>query len=163
MGVTVRQRDLLVSLAVVGLGLFFLSQTYLIENIGNDPVGPEFVPTVLSWLLIGLGLLSAVARIIMKEPDDATRLTVPLPALLWMGAITGFGLLYFLLFLATGYLLATVIALAVVLVAFGVRSPIQVSLQSVLGGLAYFIIFIRVMKVYDPPGSLIDISTFLIF
>ena len=163
MTITPRQKELLVSLVVIGMGVFFLWQARMIENFENDPVGPELVPTILSLLMIGLGGLSVVNGLIFSKPDGASRIKVSIPALLWIGAVTGFGIIYFFLFLAVGYLLATIVTLGVVLVVFGVRHPAQVLLISVLGGAAYYFIFIRLMRVYDPPGSLIDLSTFLTF
>ena len=163
MRITTRNKDLLISLTVIGMGIFFLLQTRMIESFGDDDVGPELVPTILSWLMIALGGLSAVFRLIFPDPNDKAQLRVPSSSLLWIGAITGLGLIYFFLFLATGYLLSTIVILGVILIAFGVRHPTRVLFISVLGGMAYYFIFIRVMKVYDPPGTLIDISTILKF
>ena len=163
MTITARKKELLVSLAVIGMGVFFLSQARIIENFGNDPLGPQLVPTILSWSMIILGGLSALYRSIFPPPTSTAGFRVSIHSLLQIGIVTGFGLIYLILFLAVGYLLATIVILGTVLMAFGVRRPSQVLLISVLGGLAYYLVFMQLMKVYDPPGSLIDISTFLRF
>lgn len=163
MNISVKQRELLVAAGVIGLGLFCLSQAHMIENTENARVSPALVPGILSWLMIGFGVLSMAYRLFFPQQDDAARVNISSPAITWVCAVTGFGLVYYVLFQALGYLLATILMLAVVLVAFGVRRPLQVLLLSVFGGLAFFLIFIRGLRVYDPPGTLIDISTFLVF
>ena len=163
MTISLKQKELLVSLGVIGVGLFFLFQAGLIENLENDEVGPELVPTILSWMLIVLVGLSSAYWMLLSRHDESERLSFSLSALFWIVAITVLGLVYFVLFQAVGYLLSTIAILAVTLVALGIRKPLKVLFLSVFGGVAFFIVFIRLMAVYDPPGSLIDISTFLAF
>jgi putative tricarboxylic transport membrane protein len=161
--ISLKQRELLVSAGIIALGLFCLFQANAIENTENARVSPALVPAILSWLLVGFGVLSMAYRLFLSHPDDEERVRVSGRAAGWVCAVTGLGLLYYFLFQAVGYLLASVLMLGLVLVAFGVRRPFKVVVLSVFGGLAFFLIFIRVLKVYDPPGSLIDISTFLVF
>ena len=103
---TTRKKELIVSLAVIGIGVFFLLQARQIENFGNDPLGPQLVPTILSWLMIALGGLSATYRLIFPSPKGTAEFKVSFSSLLWVGIVIGFGLIYLFLFLAAGYLLS---------------------------------------------------------
>lgn len=75
-----------------------------------------------------------------------------------MAAIIAIGFAYIWLFSATGYLIATAIAMALLLVVFGTSSVGKVAVLTIGGTAAYYIIFIRLMGIYDPPGWLINLE-----
>ena len=49
-------------------------------------------------------------------------------------------------------------AMAPLLVVFNTRNAGKVAVLTIVGTAAYYIIFIRLMGIYDPPGWLINIE-----
>jgi hypothetical protein len=160
---TAKRRGVLLSMGIVCLGVFALFQASAIENRHGEEIGPELVPTIVSWLIVIFGVLIAVQSILFPDTDKPSKPLVTRDGIILNAVIIGIGFLYFFLFLAFGYLVSTIIALGAVLYMFGTRQPLRVALISVIGGGVYYLVFIRLMGVYDPPGSIIDLSRLLAF
>ena len=75
-----------------------------------------------------------------------------------MAAVIFIGFAYIWLFSATGYLIATAITMASLLVAFGTCNAGKVVVLTIVGTAAYYTIFIWLMGIYDPPGWLINLE-----
>jgi len=160
---TIRQRDIAVSLGVFALGAFFLFQTNLIPARSSDDFSPDLIPRILSWLLIGFGILSAAIAILRPPRNASETVAFPVGSVLWVTGISVIGLAYLLLFVGFGYFVATAVTLAIVLFTFGVRNPLHIAATAVIGAAVYYLVFIRLMHVYDPAGSIHDFSWLLPF
>ncbi len=166
------KNDIYVALIVASVGLFFLIQAYLIESSQYDLIGPRLVPMVITGLIIGLGALQLALTIGLRDRSDGTaEISVisegepELPALsrqatIRMAAIIGLGFIYVWLFSATGYLISTALVLAALLVTFGTQAAGKVTVLTIGGAVAYYLIFIKLMGIHNPPGWLIDLGKF---
>ena len=163
MTLTIRQRDTAVSFGVIALGVFFLFQTNLIPPHSSDNFSPDLIPRILSWLLIGLGVLSTAVAMLLPGQNAAEKIVFPVRSALWVAGVSFIGLAYLFLFIGFGYLVATAITLAIVLFTFGVRNPLHIAATALVGAFAYYFVFVRLMHVYDPAGSIFDFSSLLPF
>lgn len=160
---TARRRDILLSMGIVCLGVFTLFQAGAIGNRHGEEIGPDLVPTIVSWLIVIFGVMMGLESVLFPSSEKTSKPLVTRDGIILNAIIIGIGFLYFILFLAVGYLVSTIIALGAILYMFGTRQPLRVALISVIGGGVYFLVFIRLMGVYDPPGSIIDLSALLAF
>ena len=154
---------------VVGVGIFSLYLAYSIKTYQEEILtGPRLVPMAIAGSGIGLGVLQFaitwVRRVKSGKAGDSTfygdgkRPALSKPAVLRMAAIIVIGFAYIWLFSATGYLIATAIAMASLLVVFGTRNVGKVAVLTIGGTAVYYIIFIWLMGIYDPPGWLINLE-----
>lgn len=162
--------DYLVSVAVTGLGIFFMIQANAIEFYQDEAlIGPRLVPMVIAGLIIGLGILEfAVTWMARNDKDDngvpgnaseSKLFTLSQPAISRMAAIIMLGFAYIWLFGATGYLISTTLVLGALLAVFGNRSVGKLAVLTLVGAAVYYAVFIKLMGIHDPPGWLIDISS----
>ena len=165
--------DLGVSLGVIALGAFFLYQSVLTESIENDVIGPRLVPNFLAIMMIILGFFIAISALIYNsrrnagfahdslhgdEPEesfgfrdsDITR----------VAGIVFMGILFLVFFNAFGYLLATFLSLILMLFLFGNRSVKVILTLSIVGALIYNYVFMGLMNLHNPGGSLIDLQDY---
>ena len=163
--------ELLSAAVVVGVGIFSLYLAYSIKSFREETlIGPRLLPMAIAGLGIGLGVLQFaiawVRRVKSGKAGDSTfsgagnakRPALSKPAVLRMAAIIVIGFAYIWLFSATGYLIATAIAMASLLVVFGTRNVGKVAVLTIGGTAVYYIIFIWLMGIYDPPGWLINLE-----
>ena len=133
-------------------------------------VGPRLVPMTIAGLGIGLGVLqfiiTRVRRAKSGKAGDSTLSSTGnsnSPALskiavFRMVAVILIGFTFIWLFSAAGYLIATGIAIAALLVVFGNHNVGKVAMLTIGGTATYYIIFIRLMGIYAPPGWLINLE-----
>ncbi len=163
--------EFLSAVVVVGVGSFSLYLAYSIRSFQEGILlGPRLVPMAIAGLGISLGVLQFtiawVRRVASGKAGDATfsgagdgkRPALSKPAVLRMAAIIVIGFAFIWLFSATGYLIATAIAMALLLVVFGTRNAGKVAMLTIGGTAVYYIIFIRLMGIYNPPGWLINLE-----
>ena len=112
---TARLRDILISVGTVCIGVFGLFLAGAIENLHREEVGPELVPTIVSWLIVILGVMMALESVRSSSSEQTSKPLVTRDAIILNATIIGIGFLYFLLFLAVGYLVSTIIALGAIL------------------------------------------------
>lgn len=160
---TTRLREILISLGTILIGVFALFQAAAIENLQREAVGPDLVPVIVAWLIVILGVIMGIQGLLFPGKERPSGPPVTRQGMMLNATIIGLGFLYLLLFVAVGYLVSTIAALAAILVLFGTRQPLPVAVMSVAGGGVYFLVFVRLMGIYDPPGSLIDLSRLLAF
>ena len=159
----VRDKSEFISAAVVvGLGIFFLLQANSIESFQDALIGPRMVPMQIAGLIIGLGVLQFavawVGRSASVDTGDAELSPLSRLVVFRMAAIIALGFAYILLFSATGYLIATAVVLALLLVVFGTRNAGKVAILTIGGAAVYYILFIKLMGIFDPTGWLIDVE-----
>ncbi|MGP1396665.1 MAG: tripartite tricarboxylate transporter TctB family protein [Inquilinaceae bacterium] len=150
-----RSPDLWVGLTVAATGLFLLTATADIRVDEAGLVGPRLVPRIVCGAAIGLGLMLAVAAMVGAGKRAARGGDTALP--LRAAAVVGLGLLYVPLLGAFGYFIATVIAAAAIFRLFGTRRLVPLCLGALATAALWYLVFIRVMGVFDPPGWIFSI------
>ena len=156
---------------VVGVGIFILYLAYSIKSFQEEILmGPRLVPMAIAGMIIALGVLQFaivwVGRVKrgkagdseLSNADDGKRPASSKLAVLRMATIIVIGFAHIWLFSATGYLIATAMALAPLLVVFGTHNAGKVAVLTIGGTAVYYIIFIRLMGLYIPPGWLINLE-----
>ena len=153
------------SFIFIGVGLFFLILAQQAETNQADLVGPSLVPSVVCFLLIILGITTAVRAIFFNSgaQTGAESETLGVQTYLKLAVITLLGFLYIWAFTAFGYLLSTFFTLLAILFIFGIRNISHMALYGACGSFVYYLIFVKLMKIYDPPGSLINMQSILPF
>ncbi len=161
------------SLFVMALGAFFLYQSVQTVSIEDDVIGPRLVPNFLSIMMIILGLLVGISALMYRsrtssdfardsihgdEPEESFGFqdTEFIP----IAGIVVLGLIFLVLFNAFGYLVATFLSLMLMLFLFGNRSIKTVLTLSVIGALVYNYVFMGLMNLHNPPGSVIDFQPY---
>ena len=147
------------------VGLFFLLQAQQAETNQDDLIGPSLVPTIICVLLIGLGLVTGIRALFFYKADPAedTGQAFSLQTCLKLAAITVLGFVYVWAFTAFGYLFSTFAVFFIILYIFGIRNIYHLVAYSITGSLLYYLVFVKVMKIYDPPGNLINFQSLLPF
>jgi putative tricarboxylic transport membrane protein len=152
------RRDGVIVISAFALAAAYLYGTYLIPRLRvGDPLGPKIFPILLGCgLLVGAMMLLAEMRSARTRPDSAAALPsapgwrsyAPLAGtLLWT-------LLYFLLFEALGYLLATGLYLLVLMSILHRGHPLTNTLTAVLFTLGSYVAFTQVLDVRLARGIL---------
>jgi len=160
-----RINDLLASLLFIGIGLFFLIQAQKVETNQADLIGPSLVPSVVCMLLIILGISTGVRALffVKKTKISQQNKDQGLQTYLKLGAITLLGFFYIWAFDAFGYMGSTFLVFIVVMYIFGIRKITRITTFAAVGSISYYLVFVKLMKVYDPPGTLINLQAFLPF
>lgn len=157
--------NLLGAFLFIGIGLFFLIQAQKIETNQADLIGPSLVPSIVSILLIALGIVTGIRALIYnKGLEVSTQSKSPgLQTYLKLAAITLLGFFYIWAFEAFGYLGSTFLVSVTIMYIFGIRKITRLTIFAVIGSISYYIMFVKVMKIYDPPGTLINVQSFFPF
>ncbi|MEN8247120.1 MAG: tripartite tricarboxylate transporter TctB family protein [Thermodesulfobacteriota bacterium] len=167
--------ELFTAVVVICLGIFFLLQAYQVETVQRALIGPRLVPMEIAGMIIGLGVLQFIVIWVsraenVKDCDSGTSDSETSPTAAGVStlvctapvfrtlAVIVIGFAYIWLFSATGYLIATAITMALLLVLFGTRNPTKVALITIGGTAVYYFIFIWLIGIYDPPGTLINLK-----
>ena len=146
-----RRADLL-----IGIGLLFFATLYLRESFeittgfASDRLGPTFFPRLLA------GALAVCALALMWRSLRGRSDTAPLPPVrigLFVGTV-GFTLAYALFLRPLGYLIATPLYLASVVMLLGYRSPVGVTATVVGVTGVLYLVFARALHVLIPMGPL---------
>lgn len=152
---------------ILGGTIFLLASQ--ISPDTDEAIGPRTVPLAIGILISVLGALLLITAIVnerrMKKEKDSEKYSPKPPIIRIQNMeiinilnIIGCGVIYVLLFWATGYYLATLISLGISLFLFGTRKVLPLALISILGALSYQIVFMSMMGLDDPAGALINIS-----
>jgi hypothetical protein len=167
--------DLIASVAVILVGIFFLIlarqiETSVFQTAAEALVGPAMVPTIVAALLIGLGALELGTILLRRRSDEplpenpdpslegneTTEITAEVLIRIVTTVCIGFA--YVWLLSATGYIISSAFALAALLILFGTRSALKITLITVVGTAVYYGVFIWLMGVYSPVGWLIHLG-----
>ncbi|MFO6464287.1 tripartite tricarboxylate transporter TctB family protein [Jannaschia sp. KMU-145] len=160
MPLTARTRiDLGVAATVIAIGAVFAFEAWRIDPASYEAVGPRAVPLFLAVAMIvlgasiGLGAWWRVGHGTPPEPgfgfadSDLRR----------VAAVIGAGAVYTFAFWAMGYMMATILGMAMALWVFGVRSPVMLVVLPLIAGIAYQVIFMGYMGLLDPRGALLNL------
>jgi len=158
-----------VTAACLVFGGFFTVLAMQIPKDMEEIIGPRSVPLFLGVMMMALGVLISILSVLDDKNDAAADTN---------GAdfsgdddfgfrdsdikrvfeVIGCGIVYIALFWAFGYLVATLISLGLMLLAFGNRKLGTLVALPIAGTIIYQAIFMGLMGLHDPAGELIDIS-----
>ncbi|WP_226783276.1 tripartite tricarboxylate transporter TctB family protein [Oceaniglobus trochenteri] len=146
------------------IGIAFFLESLRIPTDSVSTLGAGFVPT---WVSIILILLSG-AMLLMRwkreglffpreNPDDNLQVD---HVLHFTAPVIAIVLLYALVFVWTGYLISSLLAMFVSMLFF--RNSLASSVvHSIIAAVLFYYSFIHLMGIYDPPGEYLDTSEFL--
>jgi putative tricarboxylic transport membrane protein len=154
-----RRRELsaAIVLVVCGLAYGYLAWNLPERSLPNTP-GPPFFPLLIAVALLALSV-ALLVRAIASQPDDETALTTDAAAVarqrrgltLWL---LGAFLAYVVLLPSLGFIVATILFFAGLMVLFGERRPALVALGAVLATAALFALFRYGFGIFLPRGIL---------
>ena len=166
--------DLGVAIGTIAIGAFFAYQVSLIEAVAQDAIGPRLIPYFLSISMIVLGVLIAISALYYNASRAAAAASDALHAaepeedfgfrdsdMLRVFAVIGMGFVYIALFTALGYVISTVLSLALMLLVFGNRKIATIVILSIVGAVIYDYVFMGLMGLHDPPGAFFDLDRFM--
>lgn len=142
-------------------------------SIADDLVGPRLVPNFLAISMMVLGLFIGVSAWLYNGNIGAAAASDALHAaepeedfgfrdsdFLRVASIVVMGFIYLVFFQAFGYLVATFLSLMLMLIIFGNRNTTTILVLSVIGTLIYNYVFMGMMNLHNPAGSLIDLQPY---
>lgn len=160
-----RNADILGAGVVVAIGIFFLIQAQQVETHQPDLIGPSLVPSVIAGLVILLGLAKGVMAFACPRGGNGEELSPSQARAVYLkiAAITALGILYLNAFTWFGYLVSTLLILAAILFLFGNRGAFRIGAYAAAGAIAFYILFVGGMGIFDPPGTVINFQPVLPF
>jgi putative tricarboxylic transport membrane protein len=157
--------EFVVGIIIALVGAFFLVSAEDIPADSGDAFGPRSLPQAISSLIIALGTLWAAvslrkARLSRVTSNESlnTRNRFLVARILPLMALS---ISYGFLFQWFGYLVSTFLILIPVLLIYGNRSLPRVLTVAVIATAVYFILFIKVMGVFDAGGSVVNFNELL--
>jgi len=155
--------EFIAGIIVLVVGVVFLISAEDIPVGAEDDFGARSLPRAVSIMIIALGALWSVIsyRKIQKadgpsEPDPRNRFlykrVIPLMLLIFI---------YAMLFDWFGYLVSTFVIMVPVLYIYGNRSVSRLLAIAAASAAVYYLLFIKLMGVFDAGGSLININELL--
>ena len=160
MTLTYRGRiELGVAAVTVAVGLLFVGLASTINPSAFDPIGPRALPLFLALATVALGVLIGVLGFRDRTDDAALAPDYGFRSsdLAQVAQVIGAGAVYVALFFAVGYMIATLVAFPLVMLAFGARQALVMLALSIFGALLYQHVFMGLMGLNDPAGELIDL------
>ncbi|MEE9418244.1 MAG: tripartite tricarboxylate transporter TctB family protein [Desulfatiglandaceae bacterium] len=155
-----RKKERVTALAVLAGALLVL--IYVIPNhIDLDQefelasLSPAFFPKLATWIIVGLAALLFVMAFTKKKGQDGGEdeeewLSSREEWSAYRSFLVVIGYLFAMKYI--GFLISTVMVLAVLLLLQGEKKPLKVVLTSVLVTAGVYLFFLYVMKVHFPEG-----------
>ncbi|MBR1757544.1 MAG: tripartite tricarboxylate transporter TctB family protein [Lachnospiraceae bacterium] len=131
-------------------GICFYSATTWPMYFASDPAGPGAIPKILSVGIMVLGLILAIGGFFVKTKPEKPLMSVA--ELRVVGLLTVTCIAYILLLQVIGYLLATPLLIAAILLICGNRNVKQIILLSVIATIVLFLLFYSLLRVNLPLG-----------
>lgn len=150
-------KDIVVGGLIVAIGAAFLYLAYDLAAGSSDPFGPALAPEWIAVATIVLGAAQAITAFIKRhEGTDASEDMSSLTAGGFFKAafVIGVGVVHMVLFTYVGFLIASVATLFLLLALFADWRNPKWLLIAVLGGIAFHLVFIELMSIYDPNAVL---------
>lgn len=140
------RRCLSVVILVLVAGLIFSTFGLQYADLGGA-FSPMFFPRIILVILLGLAVLNVVIDALVPAPDN--------PIQFWPVVVIGLGFIaYVLALVPLGYFFSSVAIGIVVLLALGLRNPLQLVLVPVLSAGALVALFNHVLKMPLPTSPL---------
>lgn len=153
---------------------FFALLAWDINPDSDEAIGPRFAPMFIAVAMLVLGGLISLMAIRENvngnaQADHADDFIPPEAYeeddfgfrdsdIRRVFAVIGCGIAYIAFFFAFGYLVATLLSLFLILLAFGNRKPATLIGLPVIGTVIYQYVFMGLMGLHDPAGELIDFT-----
>ncbi|MEM7299480.1 MAG: tripartite tricarboxylate transporter TctB family protein [Pseudomonadota bacterium] len=156
------RHNVVTGLALVVLAAFFFWNSYSIslDFVDEEGIGPRFFPQAIAVVLGILGLILAGSGVLGRAaPADKTSFEA---RRFWLDAVPLFllSLVFVWLFKSFGYLVATLILIAVGLLVFSARGR-ALWLTPPIAAILLYLVFFRLMRIYEPPAAIFNPLTFL--
>ena len=159
-----RLATLVVSAAffILAVAYWFGADAITVSTLAGH-VGADGLPKLLSWVLGGLAILLAAQTLLEQRraaavaaaegrAKDEPRLPGTFRGHMRALGLIGFGIIYLLILPHLGYLLSSALLLAAVAVYAGLKSMRSTVLLAVIGGICFYLIFVKVLQIPLPPG-----------
>jgi putative tricarboxylic transport membrane protein len=154
--------DIAVGSALTIVGAVFWWSSGLIEYDPEDwGIGPRLFPQVVSaaMTLLGLALVGVSLRGWLTVRGFSEQDAVDLKRFAFgVLPLVGMAFLYVALVDWVQFLIPTVVVTAGVLYMFGNRGWVTLGLVPVLTGIAYYVLFFGVLRLYEAPGTLVQLD-----
>ena len=155
--------NLIGAIVFIVFGVWALIQTYSFQEVANTYVQPSAFPRIMCigiLIFAVILLIQSILKLLALNADDP--LAEPAPSInIFKNRGVQAALLvivlciaYVALFKTLGYVLASAIVAAIIMVLIGKRNPVQIALVSVLVPLAMWFIFYKALAVNIPMGML---------
>ena len=155
--------ELIVGLIVTALGLFFLWAVESIPVSGQDEFGARSLPRAISIMIAAFGALWAGIHFLKWR--QTTEPTEPNPQNKYLITriipLMASSFVYAAMFQWFGYMVSTFTVLIPVLWIYGNTSIRKLLTISAIATAIYYIAFIKLMKVFDAGGSVINFNELL--
>jgi hypothetical protein len=159
-------RNLIGGIATILIGLAYLAMTFQIRASAlDDSVGPAGFPKALAFMLTGLGLILCVQSLWALRARRLAAAPTPADAsggegrggaqgMLRAAGMLALGIAYLLILRRLGYVPS--IALLIIAAALYLGTPFswRVVAIGVAGAVVYWVVFVRVLGIPQPPGLL---------
>ena len=136
---------------VFGIAVYWLTLGFATQGLSPDPLGPTFFPRALGIGFVVLGLILVIAALRQKGGEKRTE-----PILsrgnLRMLAVIGLCALYYLFMDDIGFILATILFVAAVMVITGERTWWKMGVSALAVSLILYFLFREILKVMLPIG-----------
>ena len=143
------------ALIAIAAFMFWSSFSISLDFVDEEGVGPRFFPQAICLALGALGLVMAILGMKGRTaPSDSSSFSA---ARFWQDAVPLFllGIGFIWAFGAFGYFAATLVLIAIGLFIFAVRSR-ALWLMPPIAAAALYLIFFRLMRVYEPPATIFN-------
>lgn len=146
------RNDRYLGLGCVILGVFaYMAASQWKVMVGSDPAGPGGIPKILSVGIAVIGVILIAGSYLMKNQQKDKPLFTRKELMIAV-SLTAICLVYILVLPYIGYLLATPLFIASILLSLGSRKAKSILLISVIATLVLFLMFYSVLKVNLPLG-----------
>jgi putative tricarboxylic transport membrane protein len=150
------KQDVLSSLVLLAIAAAYAwANGQIADSTLSDEVGASGLPWALTYALTALGLLLLVRSVLVKRagavPADESPEDAHLPRAV---GLLAFGAAYVLALPVVGYIVATAALMAAVAVYEGAPRRWTLPVVAVGGALLYWAVFVKLLGVKQPPGSL---------
>ncbi|MBN3560823.1 tripartite tricarboxylate transporter TctB family protein [Aliamphritea spongicola] len=149
--------DLVTGLVIMALAAFFFNETFAIPfDPEEGDISPRFFPQSIC-LMLGLlgGILAFQGGRGITAPDDNCSFDMQ-DFLFKVLPLSVLSFVYVWLFQGFGYILATIVTLAIACYLFGVRGLRLLILPPVVSVIFYYLFF-GLMGVFEPPAEIFDL------
>ena len=164
-------RDALAAVVALAIAGFFLYEARLVESSQEDLIGPRLVPSVFAIIAMMLAFLQFVTAFASRTDPPPIAVSADtdvrdeLAGFGWVRILLMFavGAFYIWFFEAVGYIVSSLVVFLLLFFLFGRRNIGAIVLLTIGGTIAYYLIFVKLMGMHDPPGWLLDLSTLKLF
>ena len=140
---------------------FYVIPNYvdLPQEYSHASLSPAFFPILAVWFIMGLAVLYLIhaflpARGGSRYQGDNDWISTGEERKAYVSSLII--IVYLLVLAVLGFLISTVMVLAVLFILQGVRKPLKVALISILVTIGVYLFFLYVMKVHFPEGIIFE-------